>query len=105
MGFVPSAMAFMSPSPYPCKEAGEARVDVLGCDLGAAETGRLQRNTGWGDPIRFRLSCVVKHAGWLERGSVRCSRVIFPGGAALNCWGRRRGRDRVLKEWLTAVCN
>ena len=24
---------------------------------------------------------------WLERGPVRCSRVGFPGGAALHCWG------------------
>ena len=38
------------------------------------------------DPIRFRLSRVVKHAGWLERGPDRCSRVRFPGGAVLYCW-------------------
>ena len=51
----------------------------------------MQRSTGWGsgdaNPIRFGLSCVVKHAGWPERGSARCSRVRVPGGAALNCWG------------------
>ena len=38
-GLRPSAMAYMSPSPYPCKEASEARMDVLGCGLGTAETG------------------------------------------------------------------
>ena len=51
----------------------------------------LQRSTGWGsgdaNPIRFRLSRGLLPAGWLERGPVRCSRVRFPGGAVLNCWG------------------
>ena len=73
------------------EEAREARVGVLGCDLGAAETGRLQHNTGWGsggaDPIRLRLSCGQRLAGWLERGPARCYQVRFPGGAALHCWG------------------
>ena len=65
------------------EEASEARVDVLGCDSGAVETGACSASPAgeaatW-DPIRFRLS-------W-ELGPVRCSRVRFPGGAALNCWG------------------
>ena len=51
----------------------------------------LQRSTGWGsgdaDPIRFRLSRVINHAGSLERGPDRCSRVRVPGGAVLHCWG------------------
>ena len=29
---------------------------------------------------------MVRHARWLERGSVRCSWVRVPGGAVLNCW-------------------
>ena len=37
-------------------------------------------------PIRFGLLWVVRHARWLERGSVRCSRVGFPGGVVLNSW-------------------
>ena len=90
-GFVRSAMAYMSPSPYPCKEAGEARVDVLGCDLGAAETGACSATPAGEAETRTQSGsgcrAWLKHAGWLERGSVRCSRVIFPGGAALNCWG------------------
>ena len=40
-GFVRSAMVSRSPSPYP-EEASEARVDVLGSDNGAAETGASQ---------------------------------------------------------------
>ena len=55
-----------------------------------------QRNTGWGsgnaDPIRCRLSCGPRLAGWLERGSARCSLVRFQGGGALNCWGGVRIR-------------
>ena len=51
----------------------------------------LAAQPGWesgdADPIRFGLSFVVKHAGWLERGPDRCSRVRIPGGAALHCWG------------------
>ena len=35
-------------------------------------------------PIRSGLSRAVP-PGWLERGPVRCSRVRFPGGAALHC--------------------
>ena len=37
-------------------------------------------------PNPFRLSCGLRPAGWLERGSDRCSRVRLPGGAVLNCW-------------------
>ena len=29
---------------------------------------------------------MVNHAGWLEWGPDRCSRVRFPGGAVLYCW-------------------
>ena len=39
------------------------------------------------EPIRFRLSCGLRPAEWLERGPARCSRVRFPGGAVLHCWG------------------
>ena len=40
------------------------------------------------DPIRLGLSCVAEaFAGQPERGPVRRSRVRFPGGAALHCWG------------------
>ena len=50
-----------------CKEAGEARVDVLGCGLGAAETGACSANTGWGsgdaDPIRLGLSLRAEARG------------------------------------------
>ena len=76
------------------EEVSEARVEVLGRDLGSTETGACsaaRRNTGWGrgdaDPIRFRLSCGLRLAGWLERGSARRSLVRFQDGAALNCWG------------------
>ena len=40
-----------------------------------------------GRPNPFGLFGGWKPAGWLERGSARCSRVRLPGGAALNCWG------------------
>ena len=40
-----------------------------------------------GYPIRLRLSWVVRHARWFERGSVRCSRVRLPGGVVLYSWG------------------
>ena len=36
------------------------------------------------------VQAVVRGRGsrcWLERGPDRCSRVIFPGGVALHCWG------------------
>ena len=33
-----------------------------------------------------RAVVVGRHARWLERGSVRCSRVGFPGGVVLNSW-------------------
>ena len=48
-----------------------------------------QHRRGDGDaaPIRFRLSRGGNSAWWLERGSARCSRVRFPGGVALHCWG------------------
>ena len=73
------------------EEACEARVDVLGWRFRDSGDRRLQRNTGWGsgdaDSIRFGLSCGLRLAAWLERGSDRCSRVRSPGGAALNCWG------------------
>ena len=70
------------------EEAREARMDVLGCDLGAAETGACSAGLG---KRRRRPNPVRCHgrrlAGWLERGPVRCSRVRVPGGAVLNCWG------------------
>ena len=73
------------------EEASEARVDVLGCDSGAVETGACSATPAGEaetrDPIRFGLSCGWRLAGRLEQGPVRCSRVRFPGGAALNCWG------------------
>ena len=50
-----------------CKEASEARVDVLGRDLWAAETGACSRSTGWesgdADPIPSRLPRGVKARG------------------------------------------
>ena len=39
-----------------------------------------------GRPNPFGLFGGWKPAGWLERGSARCSRVRVPGGAVLNCW-------------------
>ena len=74
------------------KEASAARMDVLGCDLGTAETGacsaapaeEAETPTQSGSGGRARA---VGHAGWLERGPARCSRVRVPGGAALNCCG------------------
>ena len=70
------------------EEASEARVDVLGCDLGSAEAGACSAASAGeaADPIRFRPLCGLRLAGWLERGSVRCSWVRFLGGAVLNCW-------------------
>ena len=51
----------------------------------------MQRNDGWfgsnAGPIRYRLLRRLMLLSWLVRGSVRRSRVRFPGGAALNCWG------------------
>ena len=64
----------------------EARVDVLGYDLGAAETGACSAAPAGETQIRFGLSCGLRLVGWLERGSARCSRVRFPGVAVLNCW-------------------
>ena len=74
-----------------CKEASEARVDVLGCGSGAVEAGACSATpageAATRNPIRFRLSCGRRPVGRLEQGPVRCSRVRFPGGAVLNCWG------------------
>ena len=74
-----------------CKEAGEARVDVLGCGLGAAETGACSAAPAGeiARPPQSGSGCRADpwSAGWPERGPVRCSRVRFPGGAVLNCWG------------------
>ena len=39
-----------------------------------------------GRPNPFGLFGGLRPAGWLERGSDRCSRVKLPDGAALNCW-------------------
>ena len=68
------------------EETREARLDVLGCDLWAAGTGACsaapaghrEPNPGSGCP-----------SGRPEWGPFRCSRVRFPGGAALYCWGGR----------------
>ena len=48
-----------------------------------------QHRPGGGDAflIRFRLACGSSPAGGLSGGSVRSSRVRFPGGAVLSCWG------------------
>ena len=73
------------------EEASEARMDVLGCGLGSAETGACSAAPA-GEAARQPQSgsgCRADQwsAGWLERGPVRCSRVRFPGGAVLQCWG------------------
>ena len=73
------------------EEASEARMDVLGCGLGSAETGACSAAPA-GEAARQPQSgsgCRADpwSAGWLERGPVRCSRVRFPGGAVLQCWG------------------
>ena len=62
-GSVPPAMAFRSPSPYPCKETSEARVDVLGCGLGAVETG----------------ACSAAPAGEAETRTQSGSRTVIAG--------------------------
>ena len=73
------------------EETSETRVDVLGCGSGAVETGACSATpageAATRDPIRFRLPFGQRAAGRLEQGPVRCSRVRFPGGAVLNCWG------------------
>ena len=90
------------PSPYPCKEAGEARVDVLGRDLGTAETGACSAApAGEAEtPTQSGSGCSAGSGsrGGLERGSAWCSRVRFPGRSRLELLGRRRGRDRVLRD-------
>ena len=45
-----------------------------------------QRRRGGPHPVRAVPERAVP-PGRLERGPVRCSRVRFPGGAALHCWG------------------
>ena len=62
-----------------------------GCGLGSAETGACSAAPA-GEAARQPQSgsgCRADpwSAGWLERGPVRCSRVRFPGGAVLQCWG------------------
>ena len=51
-------------------------------------------------PIRSGLSTRLRPGWWLELRSARCSRVRFPGGAVLNCWGgsasRKGARKRVV---------
>ena len=74
-----------------CKEAGEARVDVLGCDLRSAETGACSAAPAGEAETQTQSGsgCWAggKPAGWPERGPVRSSRVRVPGGAVLHCWG------------------
>ena len=54
-----------------------------------------QHRLGRPNPVRA-VRRMVRHARWLERGSVRCSRVRLPGGAVLNCWdGGVAQRQRV----------
>ena len=75
-----------------------------GAITGHDETGACSAAIGGRDPIRFGLSWVVRHPRWLERGSVRCSRVGFPGGVVLTVGTAARPRPR-LQGWLTMVCN
>ena len=73
-----------------CKEAGEARVDLLGSGLGTAETGACSATpAGEADaPTQSGSGCQIGHRpGWrLGRGPDRRSRVRVPGGAVLHCW-------------------
>ena len=83
-----------------CKEAGEARVDVLGCLVlgqlrpALAAQHRLGKRRRRPNPVQaFRR---VEARGWLERGPVRCSSPgEIPGRSRLELLGRRRGGDRV----------
>ena len=68
-GLPPSAMASMSPS-RTCKEASEARVDVLGCGSGAVETGACSAT-----PAGEACARTQSGSGSGLTGSVRCSRV------------------------------
>ena len=74
-----------------CKETREARVDALGCDLGAAGTGACSATSAGEAETQTQSGpgchCGLRLAGWPEQGPDRCSLVRFPGGAALNCWG------------------
>ena len=56
------------------------------------------------DPIRFRLSRGGNSAGWLERGSDRCSRVRLPGGVAL-CSSVGGPPEADPQKWLTVLCD
>ena len=73
-----------------------------GADLGTAETGACSAAPAGEAETQTQSGsgCWAwwKPAGWLERGPVRCSRVRFPGGAALYCWGGAR-------VCLTLVCD
>ena len=71
--------------PRTCKEAREARVDVLGRGIGATETSACCAAPA-GEAETQTQSGSGGHAWWLERGPDRCSRVRFPSGAALHCW-------------------
>ena len=75
----------------PCEEASEARVDVLGCDLGSAETGACSA-TPAGEAETWNQSgsgCRAEQClrGGLNGGSDRCSLVRVQGGVALHSWG------------------
>ena len=69
-----------------CKEAGEARVDVLGSGIGAAETGACSAAPA-GEACARTQSGSGYPRGGLSGDQFRCSWVRFPSGAALHCWG------------------
>ena len=81
------------------EEASEARMDILGCGCGTAETSACsaapagEAETRPQSSIRFRLPCGAMLLWWLEWGSARCSLVRFQGGVAEQL-GLRCGSDR-----------
>ena len=69
------------------KETSEARLDAVECCLEAVETGACSATpAGKAEmPAQSGSGCPQRRP---STGPVRCSRMRFPGGAALNCWAR-----------------
>ena len=84
-----------------CKEAGEARVDVLGWGIGTAETGACSA-TPAGEAETQTQSGSGCWAGGSPRGGLNWISSKFPGESPgrsrLELLGRRRGGDRVFRE-------
>ena len=91
----------------PVRKTREARVDALGRDLRAGETGACSA-TPAGEaetPTQSGSGCCSGFCPWggLSGDQLRCSRVQIPGGAALHCWGGRSTETASSEEVLLVV--